>query len=114
MTTPSGEDDVEQDVADATADRRKFSVVKMKLASFCSEPALRAMIDAAASPRTTSWAKPTPREFSCDKNFTAGAAQEPITQKFYYACLACVSKMNVRESTVSEAKSSYSFRCTAS
>lgn len=105
--TPSGEDDVEQDVADATAEAEgnlMYSVVKMKLASFCSEPALRAMIDAAALTTNNIVGEAYAfANFHVTRTALAGEAQAPVTQKFYYACLACVSKMNVRESTVSDA-----------
>ena len=99
----SGEDDVRQDVADAEVvnDNEIISCVKMKLASFCPDPALRAMMNSAVL-RTNNIVGETYAfaNFHITRLLSESGAMPSVDRKFYYACLACVSTMNVRESTL--------------
>jgi hypothetical protein len=107
---PLGEDDVEQDAADAalcTDDQEAdpnivFSCVKMKLATFCPDQALRAMIDSTALRANDIIGEAYAfANFHLARVHAAGTASPSINQSFYYACLACVSRMNTRDGTLS-------------
>jgi hypothetical protein len=73
----------------------------MKLGAFFPDPALRAMIDAAALEANDKFHLAF-ANFHLARVHADGTAVPPINQAIYYACLACVSRMNTRNETLSD------------